>query len=248
MRRVEWTRVTIRRLIRTLGAGATACVIGTGAPALAQDADIVGAWDVSVSTPQGQNTSAPLVLKKEGDKIVGTFSSPQGDQPVEADVTDKTVTIWFSVRTQNGPVSITMKGTADAGVMKGTMDFGDRGQGQWSAKRVAAGAPASQAAETRPDVNGTWVFEVESAAGSGTPTMTFKQEGETLTGRYSGQLGEAPLTGSVKGNAVQFSFDVTVEANQLHIAYSGTVEKDSMKGTVNLGGLGEGTFTAKKKS
>jgi hypothetical protein len=245
---MKWTRVTSRRVRRTICAGAVACVFGAGVPGFAQDADILGSWDVSVSTPQGQNTSAPLVLKKDGDKIVGTFSSPQGDQPVEADVTDQTVTIWFSVRTQNGPLSITMKGTAGAGEMKGTMDFGDRGQGQWSAKRAAVASAAVQAPDTRVDVNGTWVFQVETAARSGTPTMTFKQEGEKLTGHYSGQLGEAPLTGDVKGNAVQFSFDVTVEANQLHIAYSGTVEKDSMKGTVNLGGLGEGTFTAKKKS
>ena len=32
------------------------------------------------------------------------------------------------------------------------------------------------------------------------------------------------------------------------MTYSGTIEKDSMKGTVNLGGIGEGTFTAKRKS
>jgi hypothetical protein len=245
---VEWTRVRSRRLRRTICAGAVVCLFGAGAPGFAQDADILGSWDVSVSTPQGQNTSAPLVLKKDGDKIVGTFSSPQGDQPVEAEVTDQTVTIWFSVRTESGPLSITMKGAAGAGEMKGTVDFGDRGQGHWSAKRAAAPSAPLQAPDARVDVNGTWVFQVETAAGSGTPTMTFTQEGEKLTGHYSGQLGEAPLAGDVKGNAVRFSLDVTVEANQLHIAYSGTVEKDSMKGTVNLGGPGEGTFTAKKKS
>ena len=233
---------------RTILAAASACLLGIDAAAFTQDTDILGSWDVSVSTPQGQTTSAPLVLRKDGDKIVGTFSSPQGDQPVEADVKETAVTIWFSVRTQNGPVPITMKGTADAGEMKGTMDFGDRGQGQWSAKRSAAAPAPVQGTDTRADVTGTWSFQVEIAAGTGTPTMTFKQEGEKLSGRYTGQLGEAPLAGTVKGTSVEFSFDVTVEGNQLHIVYTGTVEKDSMKGTVNLGGLGEGTFTAKKKS
>jgi hypothetical protein len=231
---------------RTILAAASACLLGIDAAAFTQDTDILGSWDVSVSTPQGQTTSAPLVLRKDGDKIVGTFSSPQGDQPVEADVKETAVTIWFSVRTQNGPVPITMKGTADAGEMKGTMDFGDRGQGQWSAKRSAAAPAPVQGTDTRADLTGTWSFQVEIAAGTGTPTMTFKQEGEKLSG--TGQLGEAPLAGTVKGTSVEFSFDVTVEGNQLHIVYTGTVEKDSMKGTVNLGGLGEGTFTAKKKS
>jgi hypothetical protein len=114
---------------------------------------------------------------------------------------------------------------------------------------VALGAPAAaQVAGPAVDVTGTWTFEVESAAGSGTPTMTFKQEGEKLSGQYNGQLGEAPLTGTVKGTAVEFSFDITIDANTLHIVYAGTAEKDSMKGTMKLGDFGEGTFTAKKKS
>ena len=236
-----------RLLIRTAALGAVLCLCGIGRPIAAQDADILGEWDVSVSMPQSQATSAPMVLKKEGDKIVGTFSSPQGDQPVEADVKNNAVTIWFSVRTQGGPVSITMKGTAEDGVMKGTLDLGDQGQGRWLAKRPAA-ASAIQGADTRPDVTGTWTFQVESSAGSGTPTMTFKQDGEKLSGHYSGQLGEAPLAGTVKGTAIEFTIDISLEGNTIHIVYAGAAEKDALKGTVKLGDLGEGTFTAKKKS
>ena len=49
------------------------------------------------------------------------------------------------------------------------------------------------------NVTGAWLFDVQTSAGSGTPTMTFKQDGEKLTGQYSGQLGEAPLTGTRQG-------------------------------------------------
>jgi hypothetical protein len=107
--------------------------------------------------------------------------------------------------------------------------------------------PAQQPSETRTDVSGTWAFQVEFTGGTGTPTMTFKQDGEKLTGHYSGQLGEAPLTGTVKGNAIEFAIDVNVQGTAAHIVYSGTVDKDSMKGTVKLGDFGEATFTAKKK-
>ena len=236
-------------LARTIALGAALCLFGIGRPIAAQDgdADILGAWDVSVSTPQSQDTAAPMVLKQEGDKIVGTFSSPQGDQPVEASVKNNAVTIWFSVRTQSGPVSITMNGTAKGVVIKGTVDFGDRGHGRWLARRPAA-ATAIQGAETRLDVTGTWTFQVESSAGSGTPTMTFKQDGDKLSGHYSGQLGEAPLAGTVKGTAIEFAIDISLEGNTRHIVYAGAVEKDGLKGTVKLGELGEGTFTAKKKS
>ena len=224
-------------------------IVSGASPLRAQDADILGSWDVTVSAGQGPETSAPLVLKREGDQIVGTFSSPQGDQSVEAHVKEKAVTIWFSVRTQNGPISITMKGTADGDTMRGSMDFGGRGQGSWSARRAAtvSSPVALQQREAAADVTGTWLFQVEIAGATGTPTMTFKQDGEKLTGHYSGQLGEAELTGTVKGKSVEFAFDATLEGNALHVAYSGTVEKDSMKGKLSIGDVGEGTFTAKKK-
>ena len=107
-----------------------------------------------------------------------------------------------------------------------------------------------QAQEAAPaaDVTGTWIFQVETSAGSGTPTFTFKQQGEKLTGHYSGQLGEADLTGSVKGQAINFTFATEVQGFRVESIYSGRIEsKDSMKGTVALAGLGEGTFTGKRK-
>ncbi len=104
------------------------------------------------------------------------------------------------------------------------------------------------AGKGRIDVTGKWVAQVETSAGSGTPTFTFKQDGEKLTGHYSGQLGEAELTGTVKEKEISYSFGVDVQGTHLDITYSGTVEsKDAMKGTVKLGGFGEGTFTAKRQ-
>ncbi len=99
------------------------------------------------------------------------------------------------------------------------------------------------AAQDKFDISGSWAFTVETSAGSGAPSMTFKQEGETLTGKYSGQLGEADLKGTVKGNKVEFSF----EAGGGMVVYTGTIEKDSMSGKVSLGDQASGTWTAKRK-
>src|SRR6186997_2001399 len=81
---------------------------------------------------------------------------------------------------------------------------------------------AAQAAKV--DVTGKWVFNVETGAGSGTPTMTFKQDGEKLTGHYSGQLGEADLTGTVKGQDITFKFDIDAQGTALAVTYTGTVD------------------------
>ena len=99
------------------------------------------------------------------------------------------------------------------------------------------------------DVSGKWLFNVQTDAGTGTPTVTLKQDGEKLTGHYSSAtLGEADLTGSVKGKDIKFNFSADLQGTSLQVTYTGTVEdKDSLKGTVDIGGLGQGTFTAKRQ-
>ena len=101
----------------------------------------------------------------------------------------------------------------------------------------------SLAAQDKADVTGTWVFQVETSAGAGSPTFTFKQEGEKLTGKYSGQLGNAEVSGTVKGHQIEFSFTVDVGK----VTYTGTIEGSAMKGKVELGDQASGTWTAKRK-
>ena len=94
------------------------------------------------------------------------------------------------------------------------------------------------------DISGTWQGEVKTDAGNGNPSFVLKQEGEKITGTYSGQLGEAKLTGTIKGDEVTFSFDA-----QVTVVYVAKVDPSGkkMSGTVDLGGQASGTFTAEKK-
>ena len=97
------------------------------------------------------------------------------------------------------------------------------------------------------NVTGEWAFTVETDQGGGTPTLTFKQDGEKLTGKYVGQLGNADLTGTVKGAAIHFTFTIDVQGQQAPVTYDGTVEKNTMKVKLDIGGMVNGTFTATKK-
>ena len=106
---------------------------------------------------------------------------------------------------------------------------------------------ARGAAQAKVNVTGKWAFNVETSAGAGAPTFTFKQDGEKLTGHYTGTFGEADLTGSVKGADITFSFTVDAQGNAIKETYTGTVDKDTMKGKLVIEGLGEGTFTGKKQ-
>jgi hypothetical protein len=113
---------------------------------------------------------------------------------------------------------------------------------------VLAGSLAVRAQE-KIDISGAWVFDVTTDAGTGTPTVTFKQDGEKLTGHYSSMtLGEADLTGTLKGMDLTFSFTADLQGTPAPVTYKGTAQsKDAMKGTLDIAGLAQGTFTAKCK-
>jgi hypothetical protein len=94
------------------------------------------------------------------------------------------------------------------------------------------------------DISGTWSADVALDAGTGTATFVLKQTGDTLSGTYSGALGEAKVIGSVKGDEVEWRFE-TEDAGK--VVYKGKLEGAAkIKGTVEYGQLGKGNFTAEK--
>jgi hypothetical protein len=98
------------------------------------------------------------------------------------------------------------------------------------------------------DISGSWEFSVETAMGSGTPNFSLVQKGENLTGTYSGLFGKADITGTVKGDQIDFKFTYSYNGQDGVAHYTGTIESATrMKGKVEYGGLGEGTWTGTKR-
>ena len=215
-------------------------------PAVAQSADASGRWDLMFNTPDGPRP-ATMTLTRDGERLTGTIAGDPGEFKLEGTQKGTEIALSFTLPRSDGPMVIKMTGTQTGDAIKGPVTFGTSGEGDWTGKRTASNGGGAAASAAALDVSGDWAFEVAFAGGTGTPTMSFTQSGDKLTGRYTGQLGEAPLAGAVKADQVTFSIDVTVDGNALHIVYSGTATKDSMKGTVSLGSLGDGTFTARRQ-
>lgn len=214
--------------------------------------NVAGAWDITIESPQGQNKSL-LVIKKDGDKLAGMIKGARGERPLESvTVTGSDITFIMKANVQGQEMVFTYKGKVEKDSMKGDADFGGFAQGSWSAvphkEDSAAPSTTTPARSGGANISGEWSFAVETSQGSGSPSFTFKQDGEKLTGTYKGQFGEAPLTGSVKGAEIKFVIKVNAQGQDLTITYTGKIEsKDSMKGTAVLGELGEATWTAKRK-
>jgi hypothetical protein len=236
---------------KLLGLSLLALIAGVAQAAPQQN--VVGSWDLTVDSPQGKRDSV-LIIKKEGDKLTGVLKGARGERPLESvTLNGSDITFIMKAQVQGQDMTFTYTGKVEKDSMKGDADFGGFAKGTWSAvphKEGAAAAPgpAPSGGSASANISGVWDFTVETAQGSGSPVFTFKQDGETLTGTYKGQFGEAPLTGTVKGSDVKFSIKVNAQGQEFNVTYTGTVDGSSMKGKASLGELGEATFTAKKRS
>ncbi|MXZ70096.1 MAG: hypothetical protein F4Z04_01105 [Acidobacteria bacterium] len=101
----------------------------------------------------------------------------------------------------------------------------------------------TRATAVQVDITGTWDFVVELDIGGGEPVFVFEQDGEELTGTYQGTFGTADVTGTVTGNRIEFRFG----GEAARAVYVGTVDGDTMQGTCDYGGVGEGTWEAKRR-
>ena len=97
------------------------------------------------------------------------------------------------------------------------------------------------------DMTGTWVMQVQTDQGGGSPTFALTQDGNALSGTYKGQLGEAPVTGKVEGDSFEINYSLDGGGMQMKVVYSGTLDGDSVSGKLDLGGMASGTFTGKKQ-
>ena len=76
----------------------------TKSTASAAETSALGTWNMTFNSQQGE-IPAQVTLKKAGEKIVGEISSQMGSSPLEAEVKDKTLSIWFNFQGQSGPVA-----------------------------------------------------------------------------------------------------------------------------------------------
>lgn len=104
------------------------------------------------------------------------------------------------------------------------------------AASVAAQSPAA----------GEWDVAMNTPGGVRNFKVKLKVDGEKLTGEVGRDSGTLPLTGTAKGNDIQFSYTVKYNDNDLVLTMTGKVDGDTMKGTVSFGGMAEDEWSARR--
>ncbi|HKS82905.1 MAG TPA: hypothetical protein VJR23_15485 [Candidatus Acidoferrales bacterium] len=109
---------------------------------------------------------------------------------------------------------------------------------------LAGSTPAQQAAK----VDGSWDVSMTAPNGNTfTQTVVFQQDGNNLKGTMKGRRGESPVEGKVDGNKISFTVTRDTPNGERKIEYNGTVDGDSIKGTVKFG-ENERDWTAKRSA
>ena len=104
----------------------------------------------------------------------------------------------------------------------------------WTAAGVIALLSVlSIAADEAVRVAGVWELSMEGRQGAFTQTMTIEQNGDKIKGALKGPRAEAPLEGTVKGNKISFTVKRDTPRGEVTLEYTGTVDGDSMKGTLS---------------
>lgn len=106
---------------------------------------------------------------------------------------------------------------------------------------ASSSAPAS--------VAGSWSLATNVQGNTSTPSCTFKQDGEKITGSCSAPNNTpSDVTGEVTDTKVTFRYVIEWEGQPLTLVFTGTLDSDTtMKGTIEVQPMGvPGEFTATK--
>ena len=116
---------------------------------------------------------------------------------------------------------------------------------------VPAVAHSQSSAASKPDtgkvdVTGKWSFYIEMF--NATPTVTFTQKGDSITGQYiSATLGTKDFKGTVKGRTITFSFPAESGGQTFNMAFTGKVDDaDTISGNIDFSGMAQSAFSGKR--
>ena len=114
----------------------------TAFPAFAADtAKVAGEWNLTIESPNGPGTPS-VILKQDGETLTGTYKGRFGEAPVKGTVKGNDIKFSATISPQGQDIQLEYSGTVDGDEMKGTVKFGDLGEGKFTGKKKSAEAPA----------------------------------------------------------------------------------------------------------
>jgi hypothetical protein len=226
--------------------------------ARAQATNVAGAWDLTLSTPQGENT-VNVIFKQDGDKLTGTLSSPMGEVALTGTATAGNLKATANMDVQGMALEMAFTGKVAGDTLDGMVKVGDFGEFPFTGKRAASKAPAAPAATAaapaRPaaggasagNAGGKWDVTLSIAGAGDFPmTATLTQMTDKVAGTISSQAGDVPVSGTMTGNALKLEFTAQTPQGEIPVTMTGTLGASGFAGKASIAGMGEADWTAKR--
>ena len=230
--------------------------------ALAQTTNVAGAWDLTLSTPQGENT-VNVTFKQDGDKLTGTLSSPMGEVALTGTAAAGNLKATANMDVQGMALEMAFTGKVAGDTIDGMVKVGDFGEFPFTGKRSGANAApaatsttgAAPAAPARPaasgasasNAGGKWdVILSIGGVGDFPMTATLTQMTDKVAGTISSQAGDVPVAGTMTGNALKLDFVAQTPQGDIAITMTGTLGASGFTGKASIAGMGEADWTAKR--
>ncbi|PFG73637.1 hypothetical protein [Tepidiforma thermophila] len=92
-------------------------------------------------------------------------------------------------------------------------------------------------------VDGTWNITLSTPMGERPAQLTLKTDGNALSGTFGSERGSQEFSGgTVDGNNVSWKTMFNGAMGPMELTFSGTVDGDTIGGTVQFGAFGSGTW------
>jgi hypothetical protein len=109
---------------------------------------------------------------------------------------------------------------------------------------MGGGRPGGPASGPAVDPSGTWSLVVQSPQGDIGAQLTLTKDGEQIGGTLGTHMGIVAIkTGRVTGNQIRLTATIDMGGESVDAILSGTIEGDSMRGTIVMGAMGSFEFT-----
>ena len=216
------------------------------APAAAQ-INLTGDWDMTIQSTQGTNT-VKVTLTQDGEMVSGRVKSQLGELPVTGALTGDDLKIAFTLPIQGQSINIVMTGKVEGATLAGKVQFGDFGEGDWTAKRAeAAESPTPVGAPG--GASGEWDLTFKTPKGDVQATATINQDGGKLSGTLSSPMGQAPFTGTLAGTSLRVTSNLITPRGTVPMTMKGDIAGDAIaNGKAKIKGVGKMKWTAKKRT
>jgi len=113
---------------------------------------------------------------------------------------------------------------------------------------VHAAAQTTTTTTTAVEVVGTWDVSFTTQNGTQPGQLVLKKDGAKIAGTLSSQAGTAAAEAEVKGKDVTVSFVFPTQNGNVPISMAGTVDGNTIKGSINANGNAVGEWSATRKA